>query len=388
MSLFKTILNFFSRDKSLPQAPTEREWIPLSADNHDGVWIRRMGEEEKLTFLRTFVDVSEEERVKLWQSVILDWQGFYDKVGTSIPFSVQNVEWCYKIGPSVFLSIMKGMQHTLVREFAPPTSNDTPKTPSSPQLPEGPLISERIWESPGFPDFSSARSDLANSIIRYSLTEYSPGPLDSYGIWERLGLAYLSDDSSDRASDIIRKSLAEYHNPEITREIQEQESAFMNGASMTFTGSTYTASTDGVPNYQQAISDHHNLNTMLKCCLSEIENMATTGWMCAPFCFKRVFILARKAKLYTLEKWACDTIIYLCELYDGANEHTKNGHLIGKRMPAYHDALKRLPKVLELIEKEKQTNTEAKQTRGKTKKLADQSNAEAPVELNKPEHTS
>jgi len=86
---------------------------------------------------------------------------------------------------------------------------------------------------------------------------------------------------------------------------------FISGKSNKLSGEVFAAKVEGIPIYEIAETHKNDLPMMLRCCKEELKNMARTGQVAAPFCFKRAAILAKKAKNYELE-------IKICELLKAA----------------------------------------------------------------------
>jgi hypothetical protein len=64
-----------------------------------------------------------------------------------------------------------------------------------------------------------------------------------------------------------------------------------------------TATVDGRPVYESAYHGRHDLDFMIRCCVAELEaaaNPSNAGLVPAPYCFRRVMVLSRKAKNPTL----------------------------------------------------------------------------------------
>lgn len=75
---------------------------------------------------------------------------------------------------------------------------------------------------------------------------------------------------------------------------------------------------DGVPAYEHAEKHKNDLEAMLRCCDAELETMARTGFVAAPYYFERAAILLRKAKRYSDE-------VDICSRYLAAvNRHYKS----------------------------------------------------------------
>ena len=75
---------------------------------------------------------------------------------------------------------------------------------------------------------------------------------------------------------------------------------------------------DGVPTYEHAEQNKDDLEAMLRCCDAELETMAKTGFVAAPYYFERAAILFRKSKRYKEE-------VEICSRYLAAvNKHYKD----------------------------------------------------------------
>ena len=172
-------------------------------------------------------------------------------------------------------------------------------------------------------------------------------------MWEKLGLPSMGKHYDNGARDAIKAVLSEHFREEVLSKTTKHHQGFLTGKTNTLKTDVYAAEVEGTKNYELAKTHKDDLPAMMMCCRAEIEMMASTGVMAAPFYFKRVFILAHKQKMYELEKWACDTIISLCELHDKAHKEAGASAIIAKGMPAYREAKARLPKVKELLKAQK-----------------------------------
>ena len=109
---------------------------------------------------------------------------------------------------------------------------------------------------------------------------------------------------------------------------------------------------NGVPTYELAETHKHDIDMMLSCCKSEMNNFHKTGEAPAPFYFNRVAILAKKAKNFALE-------VEICESYLKAVEEFRNGPNFDARFPSITkspktaDMRKRLPKAKANLEKQR-----------------------------------
>lgn len=75
---------------------------------------------------------------------------------------------------------------------------------------------------------------------------------------------------------------------------------------------------DGIPTYEHAVENKDDLDAILRCCDAELETMARTGFVAAPFYFERAAILFRKSKRYAEE-------VKICSRYLAAvNKHYKS----------------------------------------------------------------
>lgn len=72
---------------------------------------------------------------------------------------------------------------------------------------------------------------------------------------------------------------------------------------------------DGVQTWQHADLQKDNLEVMLRCCDAELETMARTKLVAAPFYFERAAILYRKSKNFDREVRLCEGYITAIEDY-------------------------------------------------------------------------
>lgn len=292
-----------------------RIWVQLDSPS-EGVWIRRWPRDKLRARLHKIMKTKGEALVTLWHDLIFDWKGFYDADHRPIPYSKENLAFCLRVGEGHFRKLEANAFKAVHKAYGTDALNlDNTLTTN--------------WEAIGIPQLQE-------------------GAIPSEG--NGGGDIAFTYEGGAGAREAIKSELAAYYNDKIKDRINEHVKAWHEGSGA-LASAKIGAHTDGKPNYEYATSHKDDLHTMLRCCQSEIENMATTGIMCAPFYFKRVFILARKAKMYELEKWACETIIDLCELHDRAHKAAMNESIIAKGMPAYRQAKERLPKIQELIKK-------------------------------------
>ncbi|NAZ45921.1 hypothetical protein GL178_06620 [Vibrio toranzoniae] len=102
---------------------------------------------------------------------------------------------------------------------------------------------------------------------------------------------------------------------------------------------------EGKATYEISHEKKHDLETMLKCCESELNRFKLTNQAPAPYYFERVAILARKAKNYGLE-------VSICERYIAAMDEIYGEQRIGiKAGPRFASIEKRLPKAKQLQQK-------------------------------------
>ena len=104
----------------------------------------------------------------------------------------------------------------------------------------------------------------------------------------------------------------------------------------------------------QTRSESHkdDLDMMLRACKAELENMASTGCIVAPFYFERAAILAKKQKRYDLEVKVCELLILAHEIFkDAYRVHGKKPPLNIDASPRYEKVVKRLPKARENLRK-------------------------------------
>lgn len=83
---------------------------------------------------------------------------------------------------------------------------------------------------------------------------------------------------------------------------------------------------EGKATYEISHEKRHALETMLKCCESELNKFKLTNQAPVPYYFERVAILARKAKNYSLEVSICERYIAVIdEIYGNQRIGIKAG---------------------------------------------------------------
>jgi hypothetical protein len=98
---------------------------------------------------------------------------------------------------------------------------------------------------------------------------------------------------------------------------------------------------DGKQTWELAADCKHDIETMKRCCMAEIETYRRTGLFPAPYYFERVAILARKLRDYDQEVAYCEMYIRLVDEYCRSNLQPEEGVKAG---PTYQAIVKRLPK--------------------------------------------
>lgn len=87
---------------------------------------------------------------------------------------------------------------------------------------------------------------------------------------------------------------------------------------------------DGFQTWQHADLHKDNLEVMLRCCDAELETMARTKFVAAPFYFERAAILYRKFKDFDREVRICERYItaiqdYYCTVAQGHEADVRRG---------------------------------------------------------------
>lgn len=132
----------------------------------------------------------------------------------------------------------------------------------------------------------------------------------------------------------------------------EKVTSFVSGKAKSLSGEVFSAKIDGKPTWQFAESHKDDLDMMLRACKAELENMASTGCIVAPFYFERAAILAKKQKRYDLEVKVCELLILAHKIFkDAYRVHGKKPPLNIDASPRYEKVVKRLPKARENLRK-------------------------------------
>ncbi len=106
---------------------------------------------------------------------------------------------------------------------------------------------------------------------------------------------------------------------------------------------------DGKQTWELAESKKDDLETMKKCCDTELATYEKVGLVPAPYYFERVAILARKAKNFREEvAWCEKYIVVVADYYRRNNIPENEGVKMG---PRYQAIAKRLPKARLLLAK-------------------------------------
>ena len=99
---------------------------------------------------------------------------------------------------------------------------------------------------------------------------------------------------------------------------------------------------NGKQTWELAADCKHDIETMKRCCMAEIETYRRTGLFPAPYYFERVAVLARKLKDYEQEIAYCEMYIGLVDEYCRSNNLREDESV--KAGPRYQAIVKRLPK--------------------------------------------
>ena len=108
---------------------------------------------------------------------------------------------------------------------------------------------------------------------------------------------------------------------------------------------------DGKPTWENAKNKKDDLIFMKRCCDAELETMKKAGIVSAPYYFERVAILSRKEKNYEQEIKYCKLYIDAVEEYYQQNDAVNVADV--RKGPTYQSIVKRLPKAIELLKKQK-----------------------------------
>jgi len=103
---------------------------------------------------------------------------------------------------------------------------------------------------------------------------------------------------------------------------------------------------EGKQTWEYTTGSKHDLNTMKKCCETELETWEKTGLFPAPYYFERVAILSRKEKNYAQEIEYCEKYINAVKEHNRKNGVKHNEKTMGPRELSIH---RRLPKAKELL---------------------------------------
>lgn len=169
--------------------------------------------------------------------------------------------------------------------------------------------------------------------------------------------SYLSaieyhDDNNDVREYIARVMRAALPPFESRYKELEAVASFLSGKTKSLSGEVFSAKIDGKPTCQFAESHKDDLDMMLRACKAELEKMASTGCIVAPFYFERAAILAKKQKRYDLEVKVCELLILAHEIFNDAYRvHGKKPPLNIDASPRYEKVVKRLPKARENLRK-------------------------------------
>ena len=106
---------------------------------------------------------------------------------------------------------------------------------------------------------------------------------------------------------------------------------------------------DGTPTWEHAEQGKHDLQTMLKCCNAELETMARTGFVAAPYYFERAAILLRKEKSFHREVLICEE--YISAVEDHYKNKVGSGFADVRKGPRYQAIRSRLAKAIVLRDK-------------------------------------
>ena len=63
------------RASAVFQGSSNGEWLPVLDNSLDGIWIKRMTDQEKRSFLLHLKESDDEERAQAWANVSIGWKG-------------------------------------------------------------------------------------------------------------------------------------------------------------------------------------------------------------------------------------------------------------------------------------------------------------------------
>ena len=112
------------RASAVFQGNSDGEWLPVLDSSPDGIWIRRMADQEKQNLLLHLKQSDDEERARAWANVSIGWKG-HCATGVNgwkgnrcsddalLPYSRDAVYSCCLRNPDLFTHYAGRLQKTL-----------------------------------------------------------------------------------------------------------------------------------------------------------------------------------------------------------------------------------------------------------------------------------
>ena len=122
--LFRSVSVNYPGASAVFQGNSDGEWLPVLENRPDGLWIRRMTDEEKRNFLLHLRQSDDEKRARAWANISIGWKG-HSTTGVSgwrgkhcdsgefLPYSKDAVYSCYLRNPDLFAHYAGRLQKTI-----------------------------------------------------------------------------------------------------------------------------------------------------------------------------------------------------------------------------------------------------------------------------------